>query len=244
MTGGGLSLLHLQFLLIGAAWTVCLSLIAFVGGGIAGGAIALARISPIKAVRWLAIAWIQLIQGTPLLVVLFVCYFGLSIVGFELPGLVAGVVDLMEVKAAEKGLALAMAVLLTNRGVPLIYYGDEIGLAGAGDPDNRRFMDWNTAGYNTGQRLLLDRHKKLGQLRKAHPALRRGTRTTLSLADDTWAYSMVEGSDTVYVLLNRSDGDKTVGGLPAGSYTDQVTGATVTGPTLTVPPRSFRILTK
>ena len=89
MTGGGLSLLHLQFLLIGAAWTVCLSLIAFVGGGIAGGAIALARISPIKAVRWLAIAWIQLIQGTPLLVVLFVCYFGLSIVGFELPGLVA-----------------------------------------------------------------------------------------------------------------------------------------------------------
>ncbi len=89
MTGGGLTLLHLQFLLIGAAWTVCLSLIAFVGGGIAGGAIALARISPIKAVRWLAIAWIQLIQGTPLLVVLFVCYFGLSIVGFELPGLVA-----------------------------------------------------------------------------------------------------------------------------------------------------------
>jgi glycosidase len=153
------------------------------------------------------------------------------------PGTVA------ETSAYER-LALAMAVLMTNRGVPLIYYGDEIGLSGAGDPDNRRFMDWNSAGYNTGQKLLLDRHKKLGQLRKAHPALRRGTRTTLSLADDTWAYSMVEGSDTVYVLLNRSDADKTVGGLPAGSYTDQITATTVTGPSVSVPARSFRILTK
>jgi polar amino acid transport system permease protein len=86
---GGLNLHHLQFLAVGALWTVCLSLIAFVGGGIAGGAIALCRISPLKPLRWLTIAWIQIIQGTPLLVVLFVCYFGLSIMGLELPGLVA-----------------------------------------------------------------------------------------------------------------------------------------------------------
>ncbi|MCY1546665.1 putative glutamine ABC transporter permease protein GlnM [compost metagenome] len=70
-------------------WTVCLSVIAFVGGGLVGGVVALGRISPIKALRWLAIGWIQLIQGTPLLVLLFVCYFGLSIIGLELPGLVA-----------------------------------------------------------------------------------------------------------------------------------------------------------
>ncbi|MDX9970051.1 MAG: amino acid ABC transporter permease [Hydrogenophaga sp.] len=89
MVDGGLNLHHLQFLAVGALWTVCLSLIAFVGGGIAGGAIALCRISPLKPLRWLTIAWIQIIQGTPLLVVLFVCYFGLSIMGLELPGLVA-----------------------------------------------------------------------------------------------------------------------------------------------------------
>ncbi len=89
MVEGGLSLLHLQFLAEGAMWTIVLSLIAFVGGGIAGGVIALCRISPVKAVRWLAIVWIQIIQGTPLLVVLFVCYFGLSIFGLELPALVA-----------------------------------------------------------------------------------------------------------------------------------------------------------
>lgn len=89
MIDGGLNLLHLKFLLIGALWTVCLSLIAFVGGGIAGGVVALCRVSPVKAVRWAALAWVQVIQGTPLLVVLFVCYFGLSIMGLELPGLVA-----------------------------------------------------------------------------------------------------------------------------------------------------------
>jgi polar amino acid transport system permease protein len=89
MIEGGLNLYHLQLLLVGVMWTLCLSVIAFVGGGLVGGAVALCRISPVRAVRWAAIAWIQLIQGTPLLVVLFVCYFGLSIMGLELPGLVA-----------------------------------------------------------------------------------------------------------------------------------------------------------
>lgn len=89
MIDGGFNIHHLQYLLWGALWTIGLSLIAFVGGGVAGAVIALARISPIKAIRWASIAWVQLIQGTPLLVVLFVCYFGLSIMGFELPAIVA-----------------------------------------------------------------------------------------------------------------------------------------------------------
>ena len=151
------------------------------------------------------------------------------------PGTVA------ETSAYER-MGLAMTVLLTNQGVPLIYYGDEIGLAGAGDPDNRRFMDWNTAGYNAGQQLLLDRHKKLGTARKAHSALRRGTRTTLTLTDDTWAYKMVDGSDVVYVVLNRSDSAKSVGGLPTGSFSDALSGETVSGPTVSVPARSARLM--
>lgn len=89
MIDGGLSLLHLQYLLIGALWTIGLSLIAFVGGGIAGGLVALARISDHRLLRWAAIFWIQIVQGTPLLVVLFISYFGVSILGFELPAIVA-----------------------------------------------------------------------------------------------------------------------------------------------------------
>jgi glycosidase len=148
-----------------------------------------------------------------------------------------------ETEAYER-LGLSVAILMTNRGVPLIYYGDEIGLAGAGDPDNRRMMDWNSGGYNGGQKWLLDRTKKLGAIRKAHSSLRRGTRTTLSQSDDTWAYSMVDGSDTVYVAVNRADSAKTVSGLPAMAMTDQVSGGSVSGPTINVPARGFVILAK
>ncbi|QHE87281.1 amino acid ABC transporter permease [Hydrogenophaga sp. BPS33] len=103
MIDGGLNLFHLQFLGVGVLWTLCLSLIAFVGGGLAGGVVALCRISPMAPVRWLAIGWIQLIQGTPLLVVLFVCYFGLSIVGLELPGLVAASIAMVVYVSAYLG---------------------------------------------------------------------------------------------------------------------------------------------
>jgi hypothetical protein len=55
---------------------------------------------------------------------------------------------------------------------------------------------------------------------------------------------MVDASDTVYVLINRSDAAKMVGGLPAGSYTDQLTAEMVSGPTVNVPARSARVLTR
>lgn len=89
MFTSGFNANHLSFLLEGALWTVCLSLISFLGGGAAGALVALARISRWRPLRWLAIAYIQVIQGTPLLVILFLSYFGLSIMGFTLPPLVA-----------------------------------------------------------------------------------------------------------------------------------------------------------
>ena len=149
------------------------------------------------------------------------------------PGLVAET-------AAYERVSVAMALLLTNRGVPLIYYGDEIGMPGAGDPDNRRFMQWG--GYSAAQTMLLGRITKLTAQRAAHGALRHGDRTTLSFDTDTWAYKMVEGADTVYVALNRGDVDKTVSGLPTGALHDQLTGETLTGPSVPVPARSARIL--
>lgn len=143
---------------------------------------------------------------------------------------------------AYERMALGFAVLWTNRGAPLIYYGDEIGLAGAGDPDNRRMMPWT--GYSAAQTALLAKVKKLGTLRAAHTALRRGDRTTLSYGDDTWVYQMSDGSDKVFVAINRSDNTVTVNGLPAGTLTDQMTGETLTGPSLSVPPRSARVMTQ
>ncbi len=137
-------------------------------------------------------------------------------------------------------LANAFTVLFTVRGVPLVYYGDEIGMPGAGDPDNRRMMTWS--GYSAGQQLLLDRIKKLGAARKAHAALRRGTRTTLSSDQNTILYRMQSASDTVYVAINRSDSIQGTGGLPASSFKDLMTGQTVQGPSISVQPRSSMVL--
>jgi glycosidase len=142
---------------------------------------------------------------------------------------------------AYERLAVGLAVLWTNRGAPMLYYGDEIGLGGAGDPDNRRMMPWS--GYSAAQQALLGKVKKLGTIRAAHPALRRGDRATLASDVDTWAYSMVDGTDRVYVAINRSDATKSVGGLPAAPLTDQMTGEALTGPSVMVPPRSARIMT-
>lgn len=78
------------FLLEAAVWTLALSALGFIGGGLVGFVVALARISSNRAIRWTAMLYVQLIQGTPLLVLLFIVYFGLSIAGFNnLPALVA-----------------------------------------------------------------------------------------------------------------------------------------------------------
>lgn len=87
--GGSFNLNHMEFMLLGAAWTIGLSLIAFVGGGLVGFAVALARVSPLAALRWPATIYVQVVQGTPLLIVLFLCYFGLALFGFDLPAIVA-----------------------------------------------------------------------------------------------------------------------------------------------------------
>lgn len=77
------TLIHFQFLCWAALWTVGLSAIAFVGGGLVGFGVALARISSTRWVRILATAYIQVVQGTPLLILLFLFYFGIAIVGFK-----------------------------------------------------------------------------------------------------------------------------------------------------------------
>ena len=86
------------------------------------------------------------------------------------------------VRAARRG---AFAVLFTNKGAPLIYYGDEIGLPGAGDPDNRRTMTFT--GWSAAQQGLHDRIAALLAIRAAHPAMRRGTRATVGTTSlDLW----------------------------------------------------------
>jgi polar amino acid transport system permease protein len=71
-------------ILMAARWTLALSVIAFIGGGIFGLAVALLRTSEHAPARAATIAYIRLFQGTPLLMQLFLFYFGMAIFGFAI----------------------------------------------------------------------------------------------------------------------------------------------------------------
>jgi polar amino acid transport system permease protein len=78
-----LTWLDFAFLLYAARWTVALTVLALVGGGLLGLVVALLRVAPLAPVRWIAVGYIQAIQGTPLLAQLFVFYFGFPIFGYQ-----------------------------------------------------------------------------------------------------------------------------------------------------------------
>ena len=69
-------------IVLAAQWTIALSAIAFAGGGIGGLLIALLRVSDTTGPRLIAAGFIRLFQGTPLLMQLFLVFFGLNILGF------------------------------------------------------------------------------------------------------------------------------------------------------------------
>ncbi|HHG8771710.1 TPA: amino acid ABC transporter permease [Raoultella planticola] len=70
-------------LLLALRWTMGLSAIAFVGGGVVGGLLLVLRLSGWRAAGHLVRGYVQLFQGTPLLLQLFLVYFGLPIVGIN-----------------------------------------------------------------------------------------------------------------------------------------------------------------
>lgn len=141
-------------------------------------------------------------------------------------------------------LALAFVVMMTNPGIPLIYYGDEIGLAGGGDPDNRRAMPWDSADLLTPQEELREAVTRLAEIRGQEKALTRGSRETLYADDDTWVYRMGGcGPEVppVWVAINRSNVSRTVV-VPAGNYVNRMTGLTAFGGDHLLGPRGFLIL--
>jgi polar amino acid transport system permease protein len=80
---------HLSILLLAARWTLLVSLLAFVGGTAAGFVVALCRTSKSGLLRNASMVYIQIVQGTPVLIVLFLSYYGLSVLGIKLSPMVA-----------------------------------------------------------------------------------------------------------------------------------------------------------
>jgi polar amino acid transport system permease protein len=79
----------LRNLLLAARWTVVLSLVSFVGGGIAGLMILFLQIGKRKAGRIFGKSYVEVFQGTPLLMQLFLAFFGLGLLGIEVPAWLA-----------------------------------------------------------------------------------------------------------------------------------------------------------
>jgi polar amino acid transport system permease protein len=81
-------------LMFAARWTLLLSLIAFLGGGITGLVLLAMRVSPLSWLRRFVILYVELFQGTPLLMQLFLGFFGLPLLGVEVSPWAAAAVTL------------------------------------------------------------------------------------------------------------------------------------------------------
>lgn len=96
-------------------------------------------------------------------------------------------------------LLIAVTFLITTVGTPLIYYGDEIGMAGETDPGCRRTMQWDETQWN---HRVYETYRRLIGLRRAHPALRCGSFETLLTFNGVFAYRRVWEEDEVIIILN------------------------------------------
>lgn len=85
-------LIDVMYLIAAARWTIALTAVAFAGSAVLGLGLAILRILPLAPLRWFAATYIQLVQGTPLLVWLFLIFFGLPLAGISVNPWIAAAV--------------------------------------------------------------------------------------------------------------------------------------------------------
>ena len=122
---------------------------------------------------------------------------------------------------------LAATVQFTWPGAPSIYYGEELGMEGGADPDNRRGMLWTAA---TSENAMLGFYKKLIQIRNLNPVLQSGDPAIL-LADDahkSLVYSRALDGKIAVIALNRSEAAQSLEVPLAGAtkFVDALSGKT------------------
>jgi glycosidase len=115
-------------------------------------------------------------------------------------------------------LMAAFSLLLTLRGTPQIYSGDEIGMPGGDDPDNRRDFPggfpgasrnaFTAAGRTPEEQAIFAHLQSLLRLRRAHPALRSGNQWNIGWDDTYWAYLRETAGDKVLVVFNNASSER------------------------------------
>jgi glycosidase len=122
--------------------------------------------------------------------------------------------------ATTDGLKLAQTFIMTTRGTPLLYYGDEIAMAGGGDPDNRRDFPggfsgdarnaFTKEGRSNAEQEVFEHVSRLGRLRAELEPLRRGRSLDLLDAEQQMAYARMTDRATVIVVFNNDTKPATV----------------------------------
>ncbi len=137
--------------------------------------------------------------------------------------------------ATLEGAMLHLAFVLTIRGTPQLYAGEEIALEGGDDPDNRRDFPGGFAndardafkkeGRTAAEQHMYEWTRDLLRLRREHTALRRGAQLDLHFDEDSYAYARRDSQETIIVALNRAAAPKELT-IPA-SYLDLRDGASL-----------------
>jgi len=122
--------------------------------------------------------------------------------------------------ASLEKIKLAFSVILTMRGTPELYYGDEIGMTGGDDPDNRRdfpggFPGDNRnafvrSGRNLEQQEIFSSVQKLLRLREEHPALRHGRLWHIQWNQSCYAFARISTEERILVVFNGGTSTKSL----------------------------------
>jgi glycosidase len=128
--------------------------------------------------------------------------------------------------ATLEGAMMHIAFILSVRGVPQLYSGEEIAMEGKDDPDNRRDFPggfpgdsrdaFTIAGRKPAEQKMFDWTRTWIKLRAQHSAIRRGRLVDLFYDDDTYVFARQDPNETVIIATNRVEKEKRVT-IPAGA---------------------------
>ena len=114
----------------------------------------------------------------------------------------------------------ALNFYFTVRGIPCVFYGNEISMEGGEDPDNRRYFGVESIAKAKKSKIY-SHIKKLNALRKKSNALKKGKQFNIFASKDQFVFKRIYNEEIVYVYLNKSDKDVVIGSfLSDGVYED------------------------
>jgi glycosidase len=128
--------------------------------------------------------------------------------------------------ATLEGAMMHLAFTLSVRGIPQLYYGEEIAMEGKDDPDNRRDFPggfpgdarnaFTPEGRKPKEQKMFEWTRNWIRLRAEHSALRRGRLIDLFYDDDAYVFGRQDKNETVVIAINRAEKEKSVT-IPAGA---------------------------